>query len=253
MADPVLMRRSVREFTDDPVSDEDATRLVEAAMSAPSARNQQAWEFVVVDDPGLIAGLSGASPYAKPAGRAPLCIVPLGVREDMTVPMMWEQDMGAATENVLIAATSMGLGTCWIGIAPVEERMQAVREVLGVPEDRLPFCIIAVGHPRQPFSERPSRLVASRVHRNRYRSEHPVQQGQEDHHQDVHGREQDEVASDVRPLSPSVESERYHAGHRGDGGAEPTDVDPDQQVLPVVGEPREQRRRRDVADYLAHP
>lgn len=167
--DEIFIRRSVREFTDEPVSEEDVTRLLEAAMSAPSAQNQQAWEFVVVDDPESIRRLSIASPYAKPAGRAPVCIVPMGVKGDMKVPAMWEQDMGAAVENLLLEAVTLGLGTCWIGIAPVDDRMETVRKVVGAPEDRMPFCLIAVGHPKQPYAERPSRLVTSRVIRNRYR------------------------------------------------------------------------------------
>lgn len=167
--DAIFTRRSVRDFTDERVSEQDIGKLLDAAMSAPSARNQQAWEFVVVDDPEVIGVLSEASPYAKPVGRAPLCIVPLGVSSDMTVPQMWQQDMGAATENILLMAASLGLGTCWIGIAPVEERMDAVRRAVGCPQDRLPFCLIAVGYPKQPLAERPSRMMPDRVHRNRYR------------------------------------------------------------------------------------
>lgn len=168
--DEIFRRRSVRSFTDERVTEEDMLALMEAAMSAPSAMNQHAWEFMVVDDPGLIARLSTVSPYAKPAGAAPLCIVPLGVDPEMRVPHMWEQDMGAVTENILLMATSLELGTCWIGISPHVERMAAIRDILGIPGDRRPFCIIAVGHPEEPLVGRPSRMMPERVHRNCYRS-----------------------------------------------------------------------------------
>ena len=69
--------------------------------------------------------------------------------------------------NLMIAAKEMGLGTCWMGVAPREERMQAVRDVLGIPEDVMPFNMIALGHPAEE-RKNPERWDESRVHRNRW-------------------------------------------------------------------------------------
>lgn len=166
--DEIRRRVSVRDFLPDPVSEDDVRALTEAAMCAPSAMNQQCWEFVVVDDPGLIAGLSEASPYAKPVGRAPLAIVIAANRDRIKVPDMWQQDLGACTENLLLEATSRDLGAVWIGIAPVAERMDLVSGLLGLPDGVMPFCIVAVGHPRGEVPGK-SRWRPELVHRNGYR------------------------------------------------------------------------------------
>lgn len=163
----VLMERiSVRDFTDEPVSDSDVESIMKAAMQAPSARNQQAWEFIVVDDPELIGKLSGASPYAGPVSRAPMAIVVMGDRDRMTVPQMWMQDMGACIENLMLRARELNLGTCWIGIAPERERMDFISGMFSLPDNLEPSAIIAIGHPKGPIVAKEPRYDPARVHRN---------------------------------------------------------------------------------------
>ena len=163
----VLMERiSVRDFTDEPVSDSDLESILKAAMQAPSARNQQAWEFLVVDDPSLIRELAKASPYAGPVSRAPMAVVVMGDRGRMTVPQMWDQDMGACIENLMVKARELGLGTCWIGILPLEDRMAYISELFSLPEDMMPSAIVAVGHPAEPMVAKEPRYDPARVHRN---------------------------------------------------------------------------------------
>ncbi|HEY63892.1 MAG TPA: nitroreductase family protein [Caldilineae bacterium] len=160
----IFARRSIREFTSEPVSDEDVQALLEAAMAAPSARNEKPWHFIVVRDPETIAQLAKTHRFASPVGRAPLCIAVCG---DPSESEYWVQDTSAATENILLAAAALGLGTVWIGVHPKPEREAHVRQVLGIPEGITPLNLIAVGHPAE---EKPPRTQfdASRVHYERF-------------------------------------------------------------------------------------
>ena len=101
----LFTRVSVRDFIPGKVEKDKVDRILEAAMNAPSARNQQAWEFIVVDDPDYIRELSKVTPYAGPVGKAPLAIVVLGNRDLMSAPQFWEQDLGACTENLMLSVS----------------------------------------------------------------------------------------------------------------------------------------------------
>ena len=159
----IFHRTSIRQYTEEVVSEEQVELLMRAAMAAPSACNQQPWEFYVVSEGTLREKLAGATPFTKPAGRAPLVIVPC-YREKVAVLPMVTQDMAAATENLLLEADALGLGAVWMGLAPMTQRMQLVREILSIPEGLQPFCLIAVGHPAEE-RQRQERYDASRVHR----------------------------------------------------------------------------------------
>ena len=160
-----MERRSVRAFTPEPVTAEEIRQLLAAAMAAPSAVNQQPWEFYVVQKPEALEALSHTSPYAGPAGKAPVCIVPCLRTQDLRAPEYTLVDLSAATENLLIKACELGLGGVWLGVAPNQKRSQAVAQVLGCPDTLIPFALIPVGHPadkRQPTG--PSRYDESRIH-----------------------------------------------------------------------------------------
>ena len=163
----IFARRSIRKYEDTPVEEEKIKRLLGAAMSAPTARNQREWEFIVVTDREVRRQLSEASPYAKPAFAAPLVIVPAADKNRMTSPKYFEQDLAAATENILLEAEELGLGAVWMGIAPLEERMRKVSGTLNLPENILPFALIAVGYPVE-INKAEDRYEESRVHYNRY-------------------------------------------------------------------------------------
>ena len=164
---PVLARASVRQFTDEPVTDEQVRALLVAAMAAPSACNQQPWEFFLTRDAATLERLAQATPYSKPTGGAALAIVPCMRTQGLTAAPFVPQDMGACVENILVEAAGMGLGAVWMGIAPVQDRMDEVARIMGVPADDglESFCIIAVGHPAQPVTPRgPERFDEKRIH-----------------------------------------------------------------------------------------
>ncbi|MCD6291000.1 MAG: nitroreductase family protein [Anaerolineae bacterium] len=160
----IFARRSIREYTPEPVSDEDVQALLEAAMAAPSARNTKPWHFIVVRDRETLDRLSRTHKFADPLARAPLGLVVCGVP---AASEYWAQDASAATENILLAATALGLGTVWMGVHPQKDREEYVRQVLGIPEDVTPLNLIAVGHPAE---EKPARTQfdPTRVHYERF-------------------------------------------------------------------------------------
>ena len=146
----IVERTSVRRFTDKPVSDELKTALLHAAMSAPSGVNKQPWEFIVVDDPQLLAQLADALPYAKMTAHAPMAIVTCGNPDrflDGDDATLWIQDLSAASENILLAAHALGLGAVWTCLYPHTDRMDATRQILSIPTDIIPFNLIPVGYP----------------------------------------------------------------------------------------------------------
>jgi nitroreductase len=140
-------RRSVRNYLDKPVEAEKIELLLRAAMQAPSAANQQPWEFIVIQDRETLNKLTGMSPYAKMLATAPLAFVLLGNREKMAWPQVWQQDLSAAAENILLEAVELGLGAVWLGVAPMEERTRFISELFLLRETLLPFCVIPVGYP----------------------------------------------------------------------------------------------------------
>jgi nitroreductase len=146
----ILGRRSVRRFSDRPVEKEHLVTLVRAAMSAPSAMDTRPWAFVIVTDRDKLKSLAAGLPYASMAAQAAAAVVVCGVlsrcRPESPADY-WVQDCSAATENLLVAAEALGLGAVWTGVHPRPERVEAVRRVLGLPEDVVPLNLIPLGHP----------------------------------------------------------------------------------------------------------
>ncbi|MGQ9668455.1 MAG: nitroreductase family protein [Anaerolineae bacterium] len=160
----ILARRSVRRYTSELVTEEQIITLLKAAMAAPSAANRRPWHFIVVTERGILDTLAERHPYAKMLSEAPLCIAVVG---EPAISDYWVQDCSAATENILLAAAGMGLGSVWLGVHPRAEREQMVREVLGIPAGLVPLCLIAVGHPAEHPPAR-TQYDPARVHYNRW-------------------------------------------------------------------------------------
>lgn len=161
----IFSRRSIRRYQDEPVSEIDIQTLLEAAMAAPSASNRKPWHFVLVDDRDVLDRLADAHPYAKMLYEAPLCVAVCG--DTIASERYWVQDCSAATENLLLAATAMGLGAVWLGVHPNEDRIAAIREILGIPPEISPLNLISVGHPAEEKGAR-TQYDRARVHRGRW-------------------------------------------------------------------------------------
>ena len=159
---PIYTRVSIRKYQDRPVEKEKTMAILRAAMQAPSAANQQPWEFFVVTNRAKLAALSQVSPYAGMTKNAPMAIV-AAYRKDCKVPDYAQIDMSIAMENLWLETSMQGLGGVWLGIAPQEERMTAVEEIIGLPDTMLAFAIFPYGYPAE---EKPQedRFDESRIH-----------------------------------------------------------------------------------------
>lgn len=143
----LFTRRSIRKFTDEPVSDADLQLVLKAAMCAPSAHNKQPWHFVVVCDKTLLSAIAERHPYAKMAAEAPVVVVVCANPEESKSPGYWQQDCSAALENMLIAARGLSLGTVWCGMYPFEDRVEPIRELLKVPAQINMLGLVVMGIP----------------------------------------------------------------------------------------------------------
>lgn len=158
----IFERVSIRKYTDRAVEDKKILAILRAAMAAPSAGNQQPWEFYVVRDRNKLEELSRVSPYAGCAKAAPVAIVS-AYREKLWAPAYAQIDMSIAMENLWLACGEQGLGGVWLGIAPVEDRMRAVEEILGIPEGLRAFSIFPLGYPAEERKQQ-DRFDESRIH-----------------------------------------------------------------------------------------
>jgi nitroreductase len=163
MIDAILARRSIRKYTDEPVSEEHITAMLEAAMSAPSGMNLKPWHFVVVSERERLDRLGAATKSWGMLKEAPLAVVVCG--DPAISEKYWDQDSIAALENLLIAVSMLGLGGVWLGCHPNPERVGPVREILGIPEPVVPIAVLSIGHPAEEKEPR-TQYDEERVHRN---------------------------------------------------------------------------------------
>lgn len=163
----ILSRRSIRKYTNEDVSDETVKELLEAAMSAPSAGNEQPWHFVVIRDRKILNEIPNIHPYSGMLREAPLAILVCGDESLQKYKGYWVQDCSAATENLLIAINAKGLGGVWLGVYPVEDRVNGIRKLLDMPNNVIPFSLISIGHPAE---QKPpaNRYNSSRIHYDRW-------------------------------------------------------------------------------------
>lgn len=146
----ILKRRSIRKFTEEIIPEELVQKLLTAAMAAPSACNKQPWEFYVIRDEKIRKKMREVSLFTRM--NATLMIVVAGNRKRALSRRendFWIQDCAAATENILLTATDLGLGACWCGLYPMEGPVEKTKAVLSLPEEMIPMALIQLGYPAQ--------------------------------------------------------------------------------------------------------
>ncbi|EQB88005.1 nitroreductase [Clostridium punense] len=163
----ILKRRSIRKYKDIKVSDEFVEDLLRAAMAAPSAGNEQPWEFVVLRDKEVMKRITEIHPYSKMLLNSDVAIVICGDEEKEVFKGYWVQDCSAATENILLAAQDMGLGAVWLGVYPIADRVEKIKELLGLPDNVIPLSIVPVGYPDEEKTPA-DRFDKTRIHLNRW-------------------------------------------------------------------------------------
>ncbi len=165
--DVINNRRSIRKFIEKEVEAEKIDKIIRAGMQAPSAHNQQAWEFVVVTDEGLKEELGNIHPYVKPVLSAEVVIVTLINKDLLKIAPCIDQDMGACNQNILLEAVEQGLGAVWMAVKPDPTRIESVIKILNLPENIEPFSLVAIGYSEQENTF-VDRYEATRVHYNKY-------------------------------------------------------------------------------------
>jgi nitroreductase len=145
LLEAIHTRRSVRKYLDSPVPEEMIETILRAAMAAPSAGNQQPWHFVVITDKARREAIPSFHPYSKMVPQAPVSILVCGDPTGKKWPTFWSQDCSAATQNMLLAARDLGLGSVWVGIYPEQDRMDGFRKLFAIPEHIIPFSLIPLG------------------------------------------------------------------------------------------------------------
>lgn len=165
--DTIFKRRSIRRYLDKPVPRDLLDKLLKAAMRAPSAGNEQPWEFIVLQSRGALAAASKISPYATPLLQAPLAVVVCGNLERCKfageAKDYWIQDCSAAIQNMLLEACYLGLGGVWLGIYPEADRVCALSNQLNLPENVIPLSIVSFGYPEET-PEPMDTFQADRIH-----------------------------------------------------------------------------------------
>jgi len=163
----IISRRSVRKYTSVPVTPLQIDNLMHAAMYAPSANNLQPWHFIVVTDREMLNKIMESHPYANMLKDAPLAIVVCADENIEKTEGYWVQDCSAATQNILLAAHAMELGSVWLGVYPRKERMLAIRTIFELPESIHPLSIIAIGLTDEQKTL-PERYLKERIHINQW-------------------------------------------------------------------------------------
>jgi nitroreductase len=166
----ILTRRSIREYTPHPVSEETIKLLLEAGLSAPSAFDERSTEFVVINDRKILNEIHNFNPNPKSfqLKEATVAILVCGnqAKERNKGQGFWLLDGAVASENILIAANALGLGAVWTAIYPFQDRIPKVQKLLNLPEQVIPLNIIPIGYPAE--RKMPHPYDASRVHTNRW-------------------------------------------------------------------------------------
>ncbi|MCG8529052.1 MAG: nitroreductase family protein [Desulfovibrionales bacterium] len=160
-------RRSVRKFTAEDVTDEQVRTLLAAAMAAPSAGNEQPWEFVVVRDRETLGQVKKISKYAGYAAKSPVSILVCANLDYDKYDGYWIEDVSAATQNILLAAHANGLGAVWTGCYPDKERIKGFRKLFKLPSKVVPVALVVLGHPAKTPAPK-NRFKEDRIHQNEW-------------------------------------------------------------------------------------
>jgi nitroreductase len=165
--DAILSRRSIRKYDGRELSQELLEDLIRYAMFAPSASNKQPWHFVIIKERKVLDAIVDFHPYAKMLTSTNSAILICGDEEKAHDKGYWPVDCSAATQNLLLAAHAKGLGACWVGIYPREERVASMKKLMNLPEHIHAFSLISLGYPvESPMA--PKRFDGSRIHLNRW-------------------------------------------------------------------------------------
>ncbi len=170
--DCIMTRASVRSYSDRQVDDSTVNKILRAGMAAPTAANQQPWNFVVVTEQNLKDSITAAFEYTKMVEHCSFAVVVCGdmdrlFKGDIGEGGFWVEDCSAASENMLLAAHALGVGGVWCGIYPLKDREETLRRILKLPSNLTPLNVMAFGYPAQPVAPK-DKWDEAKIHYNSY-------------------------------------------------------------------------------------
>lgn len=165
----ILTRRSVRNFKKEKLSEELIYKLLKASASAPSAKNQQPWEFIVINDINNKKEIAKVSEFSTFLTEAPTIICLVCKNENLSTPDMRMIDMSLCAQNLMLEARYLGIGSCFVGIYPRQERVDFLQNALNIPKTHTPFALIALGYPKddEAFFDA-NREVETLIHKEKF-------------------------------------------------------------------------------------
>jgi len=163
----LLKRRSIRKYTDQAILSGTIDKLLKSAMYAPSAMNNQAWQFIVVNQRKKLDKILKVIPHAEMLKSAQAAVLICGdLNLEKNIDYI-QQNCSAATQNLMLCAHGLGLGSCWIGVYPVKETISGLQELFKLPEYVTPISLVSLGYPAEnPIAE--DRFKTEKVHFNQW-------------------------------------------------------------------------------------
>jgi len=163
-------RRSIRKFSSKKIRKTDIMQIIKSGMFAPSAHNREPWYFIVIDDKKIFNIIMENHPYAGMLKSAVAAILVCADTRRQKDKMYYAQDLSATTENMLLQAAELGIGSCWVGIFPKQERAEPLVKALNMPNYIIPFSLVALGYAEEAPSSRhkfeKDRIVFNRIEKN---------------------------------------------------------------------------------------
>jgi nitroreductase len=163
----ILTRRSIRKYSTKNIPEEYYEVMLKAAMHAPSGRNRQPWHFILVTDRQLLSRIAASCQSWHMLVHAASAIVVCGDLEIEDSESFILQDCSAATQNILLAAHELGLGSVWLGVHPREDRLNPIKEILHIPDHIVPVSMVSIGSPNED-REAQDRYNLDRIHQDRW-------------------------------------------------------------------------------------
>lgn len=159
----ILSRRSIRSYTNKNISKQDMDLILKSAMYAPTARNLQYWRFLVIQDKTNMAKLENIQPYNTLLNSANAAIIVCSEMENEVAQKYFMQDCGASIQNIMLAATSLGIGSITLGLHSNADQVAAIKEQFNMPQNIMPVGIVALGYPNEEKPD-PGRFDESKIH-----------------------------------------------------------------------------------------
>ena len=163
----IRTRRSVRAYDARPIPEAVMQRMKDALRLAPSACNSQPWQYIIVKDRNTLNDIMEVHPYTGMLNTANMAIIVCGEPQEGMPKPYWAQDCAASTQNILLEAKELGIGSCWCGVYPYNERVGPIRKLFKIPDEIYPFCVIALGYPAE---EKPpnNRYIEDKIHNEKW-------------------------------------------------------------------------------------